>query len=112
MKLELQKFNDYLVRFARDVLAPAAKSPATKFKIGWALGSGKLALAKGDEHYEGFVATGVIGDDGMVDLDQFKKCMESGLQMAGEMRIDKLGISVERAEVDKLYRLLETGSLG
>lgn len=112
MKLELDKFNGYLVQFFRDVLAPSARSASTKFRIGWALGSGKVGIGKGDEWHRSFVATGVIGDDGMVDVDQLRRCVDGGLQLAGDLRIDQLGVNVERPEIDKFFRLLETGSLG
>ena len=111
MKIELQKFNGYVAQFLRSVLAPAAKSRATQFKIGWALGSGKAAVAKDDDRFKMFVATGVMDKDGVVDVDQLRKCVEGGLELSGTLRIDELGVDVERPEIDRFFRLLETGAL-
>lgn len=47
----------------------------------------------------------------MVDVDQLKRCVEGGLELSGTLRVDELGIDVERPEMDRFFRLLETGAL-
>lgn len=111
MKIELNKFNRYVTQFLKSALAPAAKSSLTKFKIGWAVGSGKATIAEGDERYRSLAATGVIGPDGAVDVDQLRRCVDSGLEFAGDLRIDELGINIEKPEIDRFFKLLETGVL-
>jgi len=56
-------------------------------------------------------AMGVADDEGNIDMDALKKGAYAGLNASGELRIDAIGISLERPEFDRFFRLVETGAL-
>lgn len=120
MKIGLDKFNESAVLFVKGALLAGAKELSTKFKLGFALGSGKIGLFPGTGPFETMKVLGVVVDDRQkdakdpvwaVDVDQFKACVEGGFQAAGELRVDAIGASVEKSEADRFVRLLETGHL-
>lgn len=43
--------------------------------------------------------------------DGLKKAVYSGLELSGSIPVKKLGITLERPDVDKFFRLVETGSI-
>ena len=109
MKITVEKFNEAFARFADEYLMPNSKNPGTLFKIGFARGVGRLGLDDGTMAQMRDV--GVIGADGLLDLDMFRSGIMSGVEAAGELYISKLGVHLNRQEVEKLLRLVETGSL-
>lgn len=119
MKTDISSFNECVLRFVKDALLPAVKSGWTKFRIGMAIGSGSVALTEGTSAWNGLKALGVIveerhGDSrpvALVDIDALRRCVEGGMDAAGDLHIDALGLSVERADMDRFLRLLETGTL-
>lgn len=110
MKIEIEKFNGYVVRFLKEALLASAKSPMTKFRIGFAVGSGRAGLFPGTPAMAALEALGVVDGDA-VDTDQLRRCVEGGLDAAGDLRVDALGISVERADALRFLKLVETGTL-
>lgn len=46
------------------------------------------------------------GEDGMADVDRLERCVEGGLELSGTLRVD-----VERPEMDRFFRPLETGAM-
>lgn len=119
MKIELSTFNEYVLQFVKGALLPAVNNRWTKFKIGMAIGSGTVALTAGTPAWDGLKALGVLVEEGhgdsrpvaAVDVDMLKRCVDGGIDAAGDLRIDALGIDVERADLDRFIKLLETGTL-
>jgi len=109
MKITLDKFNSYIEQFVRGYLIQAAREQLTKFKLGFALGTGKLAV--GPELIEAAKGIGVADADGNIDVDALKKATQSGVEVAGELPIPMLGIFLDKNEIDKFFKLIETGAL-
>lgn len=110
MKITVDKFNEYLAQYVQGVLIPEARRPTTKFMLGALLGSGCVRLSGG------IVASlkmlGVIDEDGNIEVETLKNAIEGGFKTAGEVPLASLGIHLDRPEIDKFYRLLETGAIG
>lgn len=109
MKLTAGKFNEYIEQFVKGYLIQAAEKPMTKFKLGFALGTGKLALAP--DMIESAKAVGMADEDGNIDIDALKKATDSGMSAAGELPIPMLGIHLDKTEVEKFFKLVETGAI-
>ena len=109
MKITKEKFNEYLVQYARGYIVPRAKKPATLFKLGAALGLGKLGLDA--EQMQGLQDAGVADGEGNIDVDLLRKAVEGGLDLAGELYIAPLGLTLYKADVNVFLSLLETGAL-
>ena len=109
MKVTIEKFNEAFEKFAVGYLIPNATKPGTLFKIGFARGIGRLGLDA--EKIAEMESVGVIGPDGTIDFDMFKNGVMCGVELAGGLHIEKLGVSLDRREVEKLFRLVETGEL-
>lgn len=109
MKITAEKFNDYIQQFVKGYLIQEARQTMTKFKLGFALGTGKLAVDA--QMIEAAKAVGVADADGNIDVDALKKATNSGMDMAGELQFQMLGIKLNRAETDKFFQLVETGAL-
>jgi hypothetical protein len=52
-----------------------------------------------------------VDENGDVDVELLRKAIESGMQAAGDLRIDELGVNLETADVNAFFQLLETGKL-
>ena len=109
MKITAEKLNEYIEQFVRGYLVQNAKHPLTKFKLGFVLGTGKVALSP--EMVESAKSVGVADDNCNIDIDALKKATESGMDAAGELYIPMLGIHLDKGEVGKFFRLVETGAI-
>ena len=109
MKITVDKFNDYIQQFVKGYLIQEAEKPMTKFKLGFALGTGKLAADA--QMVEAAKAVGVADADGNIDIDALKAATSSGIDAAGSLPIPMLGIRLDKGETDKFFRLVETGAL-
>lgn len=109
MKITADKFNDYIQQFVKGYLIQEAKQPMTKFNLGFALGTGKLAADA--QMIEAAKAVGVADADGNIDVDALKKATNSGMDAAGSLPIPMLGIKLTKDETDKFFHLVETGAL-
>lgn len=109
MKLTVEKLNDYIVQYVKGHLIPNAKLQTTKFKLGFALGTG--AICVNPAMVENAKALGIADENGNIDIDLLKKATNSGMEAAGDLRIDPLGMNLERADIDKFFRLVETGAI-
>lgn len=109
MKVTKEKFNEYLVQYARGYIVPRAKKRATLFRLGAVFGLGKLSL--GAEQMQGLQDMGVADGEGNIDVDLLKKAVEGGLDLAGELYIAPLGLTLYKADVNVFLSLLETGVL-
>ena len=109
MKVTADKFNEYIVQFVKGYMIPNAKQQMTKFKLGFALGTGTVAI---DPPMLESAKTGRVADaDGNIDIDALKKATQCGMDAAGELPVPMLGIKLDRNDVDKFFRLVETGAL-
>ncbi len=109
MKLTADKFNEYIQQFVKGYLVQEAKQPITKFKLGFALGTGKLAVDA--QMIEAAKSVGVADAEGNIDVDALKTATNSGMDAAGELHLAMLGIHLSRTETDKFFHLVETGAL-
>lgn len=109
MKVTVDRINECMAMFVKGYMVPNAKKLSTKFKLGYALGSGGLVLDQ--QMVDGMKALGIADADGNVDLDKMKAAVYAGIDAAGEMPIEKLGVGLTRPEVDRLFGLIETGAL-
>ena len=109
MKVTVEKFNGYIEQFVKGYLIQEAKQSMTKFKLGFALGTGRLAADPA--LVESAKGIGIADADGNIDIDLLKKATESGMDAAGELHIPMLGIHLQRNEIDKFFRLVETGAI-
>ena len=109
MKITADKFNEYIEQFVKGVLVQNARLPQTKFKLGFALGTGKLALSP--EMLESAKTVGIADADGNIDIDALRKATDSGMAAAGELYIPMLGVHLDKGEVDKFFKLVETGAI-
>ena len=104
MKITKERLNEYIVQFIKGHLIPNATKLETKFRLGFALGADLLSEFREE--------LAVVADaDGNIDLDLLKRGIQAGMEAAGEMRIEKLKITLEKQDVDKFIRLVETGAL-
>lgn len=108
MVITREKLNERVVQFVQGVLVPEARSRWTKFALGFALGTGSLGLT--DKLADGLRALGVMTDAG-IDVDRLKAAVYRGLDMSGGLPVDALNIVLDRPDVDKFFRLLETGAV-
>ena len=108
MKVTIEKLNEYIAQYIRGYIVPNVKKKSTLFKIGAAHGLGLLSI-DGKKLGE-LKELGVADDDG-IEVDKLKKAVNGGLEMAGELYIEKLGITLYRAEIEKFFHLVETGTL-
>ena len=110
MKITVDKFNEYLVQYVQGVLIPEARRPMTKFMLGALLGSGGVRLP--EKVVEAMKMVGVVDEDGNIEVETLKNAIEGGFKTAGEVPLAALGIHLDRPEIDKFHRLLETGAIG
>ena len=109
MKITAEKFNGYITQFVKGHLIQNAKQPITKFKIGFALGTGRLVA---DEQMVNTAKTmGIADEEGNIDIDALKKATDGGMEAAGELHIPMLGIHLDKDDVGKFFHLVETGAL-
>lgn len=109
MKVTTDKFNGYIEQFIKGYLIPNAKQPLTKFKLGFAYGTGRLAV---DANVIAAAREiGIADKDGNIDIDLLKKATQCGIDAAGELHIPMLGIHLQRDEIDRFFKLIETGAL-
>jgi len=109
MKLTAEKFNDYIVQYVKGHLIQNAKQPMTKFKLGFALGTGTVAIDQ--QMIESAKAAKIADTDGNIDIDALKKATQGGMEAAGELPVPMLGIRLDKNDVDKFFKLVETGAL-
>lgn len=109
MKITTDKLNGYIEQYVKGHLIPAAKQTLTKFKLGFALGTGRLAASP--EMIGAAQAMGVADADGNIDVDLLKKATDCGMDAAGELHVPMLGIRLGRDDVDKFFKLVETGAI-
>ena len=109
MKLTTDKFNEYILQYVKGHLIQNAKQPMTKFKLGFALGTERLAVDQ--QMLKSAKAAGVADADGNIDIDALKKATQSGMDAAGELPFPMLGIHLDRNDVDRFFKLVETGAL-
>ena len=109
MKITADKLNEYIQQFVKGYLIQEAKQPMTKFKLGFALGTGRLAADA--QMIEAAKSVGVADADGNIDVDTLKRATDSGMDAAGELYFATLGIHLNKDEVDKFFSLIEKGAL-
>lgn len=109
MKITAGKFNEYVGQYIRGYLIPKAEKPATKFKLGFALATGRLAAD--ESAVESAKALGISDADGNIDVDLLRKAVDGGMDAAGELPLPLLGLRLEKCDIDKFFRLVETGAI-
>lgn len=109
MKVTKEKFNEYLVQYARGYIVPRATKRSTLFKLGAAFGLGMLGLGAGP--LQELRDAGVADGEGNIDVDLLRKAVEGGLDLAGELYIAQLGLTLYKADLNAFFTLLETGAL-
>jgi len=108
MKLSVSRLNEYVDQYVKGAMLPAATSLVTKFKLGFALGSGSLALD--EAKLAPLRALGIADAEG-VDVDRLKKAAYSGLDASGSLSVPGLDVTLDRPDFDRFFRLVETGAL-
>ena len=109
MKVTVEMFNERVGKFVDQVVVPSAKRPTTLAKIGFAKGFGMLTLSP--KHAEKLQAYGIMDEAGEIDVDRLRKGAECALELAGKVPVDDLGLSFNKAEVEKFFKVLETGQV-
>ena len=109
MKITVDTFNERFDKFVMQVVVPSAKKISTLATIGFVKGIGLLKLT--DETLAKLKRGGVLDDAGEIDLELFRKGIEGSLELAGKYPIEDLGITLSKAEAEKMLHVLETGSL-
>jgi hypothetical protein len=109
MKMKLEKFNEFISQYVRGYIVPNAKEPETLFKIGVGYGLGKIGVD--GKQLADMKDAGIADADNNIDIDLLRKGLDGGIEMAGELPIKKLGISLCKADLDKFFRLVETGTI-
>jgi hypothetical protein len=109
MKMTLEKFNECISQYVRGYIVPNAKEKSTLFKVGVGYGLGLIGV--NNEQLATMKAVGIADADNNIDIDLLKKGIEGGIDMAGELEVEKLGITLYKADLDKFFRLVETGTV-
>lgn len=109
MKITVDKFNGYIEQYVKGRLIQAAEQQLTKFKLGFALGTGRLAATP--DMVEAAKAAGIADADGNIDVELLKKATLGGIDAAGELPLPMLGIYLSKDDIDRFFRLVETGAL-
>ena len=109
MKITVDKLNENISRFLREYVVPNAKEKSTLFKIGFGFGIGKVGL--GEKKIADMKAAGISDNAGNVDVDILKKGVYGGLDYAGEFHVEGLDIFLNRTDMEKFFRLVETGEI-
>jgi len=108
MKLSVNRVNEYIEQFVKGVMLPSATSLVTKFKLGFALGSGSLALD--DAKLAALRSLGIADAEG-VDVEKLKRAAYSGIDASGSLAVPGLDVTLDRPDFDRFFHLLETGSV-
>ena len=109
MKITTNTFNGYIEQYVRGYMIPSADKQLTKFKLGFALGTGRLAATP--DMVGAAQAAGIADADGNIDIDLLKKATAAGLDAAGELPIPALGVFLNRDDIDRFFKLVETGAI-
>lgn len=109
MKITVEMFNERVGKFVDQVVIPSVKRASTLAKIGFAKGFGLLVLSP--KHVEKLQAYGAMDEAGEIDLDRLRKGADGALELAGKIPVDDLGLSFNKAEVEKFFKVLETGQV-
>ena len=109
MKMTLEKFNECISQYVRGYIVPNAKGKATLFKIGMGFGLGQIGVS--GKQLEDMKAAGIADAEGNIDVDLLKKGINGGLEMSGEFAVEQLGITLYKADFDKFFHLVETGTI-
>lgn len=109
MKVSVDKLNDCIDKFVTTVIVPGVKSPMTLFKLGVASSVGALKVTP--EHVAAMKGYGLVDKEGLVDLDALKKVIYDGFDLSGSLPINQLSLTFYKADADKFFHFVETGSL-
>lgn len=110
MKMTVIEFDQRLTQYVESILIPECKAPMRKFALGALIGTGKLSinvLPKG-----ALTALGVLDGDGNVDVDLLKKAVNGGVDAAGELYVELIGLHFTKPDLDKFFSFIEKGVVG
>lgn len=109
MKITVDKLNEHITRYVQDYIIPRVKKSTTLFRLGVAKGLGLLRVDAAQ--LATLQAHELVDPQNNIDLDRIKAAVASGLELAGELHIESLGLTLYKPDVDKFFRLCETGTL-
>lgn len=111
MKIAVDKINECAAKYIREYLLRKATEKGVLFKLGVLIGSPRAAAIVTAKNLNSLRELGIVDENGDVDVEFLRKAIESGMQAAGDLRIDELGVNLETADVNAFFQLLETGKL-
>lgn len=111
MKMTIDKFNERVGKYVKEVVIPEANDLPTKCLFGAINASGILRID--EKKSASLAALKIIDENGDVDVDQLK-AVANGAAEAGGGVIALGGLvpmKIPRTVLDKLYSYLETGTV-
>lgn len=112
MKMTIDKFNERVSKFVWQVVIPETKDVQTKCVFGAIEKMGVLRLS--DKNCNTLKSLGIVGEDGSLDVDRLKLGVDGAME-AGGGSISLGGlipVNIPKPVVDKLYKFLETETVG
>ena len=104
------EFDQRLAQYVQSVLIPECKTTWRKFVLGAAIGSGKLSVRTIPQ---GFMTTvGAIDANDNIDVDLLKRAALGGVEAAGELYIEFIGLHFTKADLEKFFNFVEKGVVG